>query len=82
VEAEQSRDSALQALLRAQSVKIDAVQLRAALALGMASAHRKPAPAPAKAAGAPASPKALRYLFWIVIALSAGAIAAATLAFR
>lgn len=80
VEAEQSRDSALQALLRAQSVKIDAVQLQAALALGMASAHRKPAPA--KAAGAPASPKASCYMFWIVIALSAGAIAAATLAFR
>jgi hypothetical protein len=50
------------------------------LALGMTSTHRKPAPR--KADGAPASPRALRYVFWIVIALSAGAIAAATLAFR
>ena len=81
-EAEQARDSALQALFRAQSVKIDPAQLQAALALGMASAHREPAPAPTKVAGAPASPKRLRYLFWIVIALSAGAIAAAMLAFQ
>ena len=80
VEAEQSRDSALQALLRGQSVKIDPANLQAVLALGMASAHRKPAPA--KAASASASPKAFRYVFWIVIALSAGAIAAAMLAFH
>jgi hypothetical protein len=82
VEAERSPDSPLQALVRGQSVKIDPVQLQAVLALGMASAHRKPAPAPAKAAGTPASPRALRYMFWIVIALSAGAIAATTLALR
>ena len=82
VEAERSPDSPLQALVRGQSVKIDPVQLQAVLALGMASAHRKPAPAPAKASGTPASPRALRYMFWIVIALSAGAIAATTLALR
>jgi hypothetical protein len=57
VEADHAPDSALQALLRGQSVKIDAAQLQAALALGMASAHRKPAPP--KADGAPASPRAL-----------------------
>jgi len=82
VDAERAPDSPLQALLRGQSVKIDPAQLQAALALGMASAHRKPAPAPAKAATAPPSPRVLRYMFWIVIALSAGAMAAATLAFR
>jgi hypothetical protein len=80
VETEQSRDSPLQALLRVQSVKVDPAQLQAALALGMASARRKPAPA--KAAGTLAPPKAFRYILWIVIALSAGAIVAATLAFR
>ena len=79
VEAERAPDSPLQALLRGQSVKIDPAQLETVLALGMASARRKPAPA--KAVRTQASPKVLRYMFWIVIALSAGAIAAATLAF-
>ena len=82
MEAWHAPDSPRQALLRGQSVKIDPAQLQAALALGMASAHRKRVPAPAKAAGAPASPRTLRYMFWIVIALSAGAIAAAALALR
>lgn len=85
LEAEERRssESPLQALLGGQSVKIDPADLRAALAIGMASAHRKSAPAPAKAAGGdPAPPKALGYMFWIVIALSAGAIASAVLTLR
>ena len=79
MEAERSPDSPL----GGQSVKIDPAQLQAVLALGMASAHRKPTPAPAKAARALRRRRG-RFVTcsrsWI--ALSAGAIAAATLAFR
>jgi hypothetical protein len=61
---------------RGQSPTIDPAQLRAALALGMASMHKKSAAAPASIPGERPPSRKLRYLFWLVIALSAGAIIA------
>jgi heat shock protein HtpX len=65
------------AVLRDELGKIDPAQLRAALTIAMASAHKKPAPAPENTAGGQAVSKTLRFMLWIVIAVCAGAIAAA-----
>jgi heat shock protein HtpX len=70
-------ESPLQSLLRGQSTEIDPAQLQAALALGMASMNRKAAAAALKSVpGQQTPPKQFHYLFWLVIALSAGAIVA------
>jgi len=75
--------SPLEAIFGGQPPTIDHDKLRAAFALAMASAQKtRPAVASPKVANNPAEPpSALHYIFWIVIALSAGAIAAA-LAFK
>jgi heat shock protein HtpX len=72
-----SSESPLDALLHGQSENINPAQLRAALELGIASAHRKPPATSANTTGSAALPRAVRFMFWIVIALCAGAIAAA-----
>ncbi len=66
--------SPLPSLLRGQPITIDPIQVQAALALGMASMNRK-----AAARSIPSqrpAPKKFHTLFWLVIALSAGAIIA------
>jgi len=71
-------ESPLGALLGGQPrTTIDPAQLRAALAIGMASMNRKPAAAPKSVSGQQPASKKLRYLLWLVMALSAGAIVAA-----
>ena len=55
---------------------IDPAQLRAALALGMASMNRKSAAASSNVPAEQTETKKSHYLFWLVIALSAGAIVA------
>jgi hypothetical protein len=69
-------ESPLQSLLRGQSTTIDPAQIQAALALGIASMNRKAAAAPKSVHGQQTAPKKFHYLFWLVIALSAGAIVA------
>lgn len=69
--------SPFEALLRGQLGKMDPAQLREALAIGMAAAQKKRAAPSLNATADPAQSKTLQYIFWIVIALSAGAIAAA-----
>ena len=69
-------ESPLQSLLRGQPTKIDPAQIQAALALGMASMNRNAAAAPKSVPGQQTAPKKFHYLFWLVIALSAGAIVA------
>jgi heat shock protein HtpX len=56
---------------------IDPAQLRAALATGMASMHKKSAAAPEGVATEQPPSKKPHYLFWLMIAVSAGAIIAA-----
>ena len=81
-------ESPLQSLLRGQPTNIDPAQIQAirttaldklvveaALARGMASMNRKAA-APSIVPGQQTGPKKSHYLFWLVIALSAGAIIA------
>jgi hypothetical protein len=68
--------SPLQSLLRGQPTTIDSAQIQAALALGMASMNKKAAAAPKGVPGEQTAPKKFHYLFWLVIALSAGAIIA------
>lgn len=68
--------SPLEAVIGGQPETIDPSQLRAALAIGMASMHKKSAASPASVPGEHPPSKEL-YLFWLVIALSAGAIVAA-----
>ena len=69
-------ESPLQSLLRGQPTTIDPAQIQAALALGMASMNRKAAAASKSDPGQQTAPKKFHYLFWLVIALSAGAIIA------
>ncbi|MFZ1119568.1 MAG: hypothetical protein WAN81_04980, partial [Candidatus Binataceae bacterium] len=69
-------ESPLQSLLRGQPTKIDPSQIQAALALGMASMNRNAAAAAKSVPGQQTAPKKFHYLFWLVIALSAGAIIA------
>jgi heat shock protein HtpX len=69
-------ESPLQSLLRGQPATIDPAQIQAALALGMASMNRKVAAASKSDPGQQTAPKTFHYLFWLVIALSAGAIIA------
>ena len=56
---------------------IDPAQLRAALATGMASMHKKSAAAPEGVATEQPPAKKPHYLFWLMMAVSAGAIIAA-----
>ncbi|MGA8060224.1 MAG: hypothetical protein WB999_18405, partial [Candidatus Binataceae bacterium] len=69
-------ESPLQSLLRGQPTKIDPAQIQAALALGMASMNRNAAAAPKSVPGQQTGSKKPHYLFWLVMALSAGAIVA------
>jgi heat shock protein HtpX len=69
-------DSPLAALISGQSVNIDPAQLRTAFAAGMATVHHKPAAAIESGPGVGQPAKKHHYLFWLVIALSAGAIIA------
>jgi Peptidase family M48 len=69
-------ESPLQSLLRGQPATIDPAQIQAALALGMASMNRKAAAASKSDLGQQTALKKFHYLFWLVIALSAGAIIA------
>jgi heat shock protein HtpX len=69
-------ESPLQSLLGGQPTTIDPAQIQAALALGMASMNRKAAAASKSDPGQQTAPKKFHYLFWLVIALSAGAIIA------
>jgi heat shock protein HtpX len=69
-------ESPLQSLLRGQPTTIDPAQIQAAVALGIASMNRKAAAAPKSVPGQQTAPKKFHYLFWLVIALSAGAIVA------
>lgn len=69
-------ESPLQSLLRGQPATIDPAQIQAALALGMASMNRKAAAASKSDPGHQTALKKFHYLFWLVIALSAGAIIA------
>ena len=68
--------SPLEAVIGGQPGAIDPAQLRAALAIGMASIHKKSAASPASVPGEHPRSKTL-YLLWLVIGLSAGAIVAA-----
>ena len=72
-----SPGSPLGAMLGGPSGEINPEQLRAALTIGIASTHQKPMTVVASLTGEPKTPSTLRIMFWIVIALSAGAIAAA-----
>jgi len=56
--------------------KMDPVQLQAILTAGFAAAQKKPVTVTASVAGERPPSRKLRYMFWIVIALSAGAIIA------
>jgi heat shock protein HtpX len=55
---------------------MDPAQLQAILAAGFAAAQKKPATVRESAAGEPHSAKKSHYWFWLVMALSAGAIVA------
>jgi heat shock protein HtpX len=77
VEGSKPPESPMAALLRGQPVHLDPAMLRTALAAAMAASPRKPVPAPANPAAEAAPSKVLSYMFWLVIALCAGAIAAA-----
>ncbi len=63
-------------MTRGQPTTIDPARIQAALALGMASMNRKAAAAAKSVPGEQPAPKKFHYLFWLVIALSAGAIVA------
>jgi len=69
-------ESPLHSLLLGQPTTIDPAQIQAALALGMASMNRKAAAAAKSVPGEQPALKKFHYLFWLVIALSAGAIVA------
>ncbi len=68
-------ESPRQPLLRGQPTTIDPAQIQAALELGMARMTRKAA-ARSIVPGQQTAPKKSHHLFWLVIALSAGAIIA------
>jgi heat shock protein HtpX len=56
--------------------KMDPARLQAILTAGFAASQKKPAAVPSSVAGERQASRTLRYMFWIVIALSAGAILA------
>ncbi len=65
----------MQSLLRGQPPTVDPAQIQATLARAMASMNREAA-ARSPVPGPQTAPKQSHYLFWLVIALSAGAIIA------